>query len=183
MGNIFTKVFGKLFGKKEYRIVMLGLNNAGKTSILLKMNLGEFIQVAPTTAFNYETVEQNNIKFHIWDLAGQKGIRPYWRSYYPDTEAAIFVIDSTDKERMKVAKEEFLTLMEEEHLLMAPVLILANKQDLPDAATESDITDLLELSMLKTRPWAIYKTSAVTGEGISESMAWLADVLSQTQDK
>ena len=159
---------------------MLGLNNAGKTSILFKMNMGEFIQVAPTTAFNVETVEQNNVKFQIWDLAGQKGIRPYWKSYYPDTQAIIFVIDSTDTDRMKVAKEEFLMLMEEEELTGVPILVLANKQDLPNAAPESEISEILGLSTLKTRQWSIYKTSAVSGEGIKESMTWLADLLKTT---
>lgn len=177
MGNMFSNIFGNLFGKKEFRILMLGLNNAGKTSILFKMNLGEFIQVAPTTAFNVETVDYNNIKFQIWDLAGQKGIRPYWKSYYPDTQAIIFVIDSTDQARMKVAKEEFLMLLEQEELANVPVLILANKQDLPNASQEAEITQLLGLTTLKARAWALHKTSAVTGDGIKEGMDWLSTTL------
>eukprot|EP00997_Jenningsia_sp_PLL12_P008040 NODE_4757_length_629_cov_112.275862_g4093_i0.p1 GENE.NODE_4757_length_629_cov_112.275862_g4093_i0~~NODE_4757_length_629_cov_112.275862_g4093_i0.p1 ORF type:complete len:194 (+),score=6.55 NODE_4757_length_629_cov_112.275862_g4093_i0:22-582(+) len=181
MGNFFTGLFGKLFSKQEYRILMLGLNNAGKTSILFQLNLGEFLQVAPTTAFNVETVEHNNVKFQVWDLAGQKGIRPFWRSYYTDSQAVIFVIDSTDQDKMDTVKEEFLKLMEEDELSGIPVMVLANKQDLPDACNEAEISAKLGLDTIKTRQWAIFKTSAVTGKGLKESMTWLVDTMSQQQ--
>lgn len=90
---------------------MIGLNNAGKTTILYKMNIGEVIQTAPTTSFNTETVQHENVKFQVWDLAGQTSIRPYWKSYYPGTSGVIFVIDSSDRERLKIASDEFQTLL------------------------------------------------------------------------
>ena len=156
---------------------MLGLNNAGKTTILYQQNLNEFVQVAPTTAFNVEQVEIKNVKFQVWDLAGQSGIRPYWRSYYPDTQGFIFVIDSTDHERQEIAKQEFLLQLEEEEQKDVPVLVLANKQDMPKALNEGEISNTLGLNGIKDREWSIYKTSAVTGVGLKESQGWLVDVL------
>jgi ADP-ribosylation factor-like protein 1 len=133
--------------------------------------------VAPTTAFNVETVEHKNVKFQVWDLAGQKGIRPYWRSYYPDTKAVVFVIDATDREKLATAKEELLLILEEEELKGVPVLVFANKQDLPKPLTQAEIIEEMGLTNTKNRQWAVHPSSALTGEGIENGMSWLVDVI------
>ena len=83
-----------------------------------------------------ETVTFNNLKLQVWDLGGQTGLRPYWRCYYQDTNAVVYVIDSADKDRLEVARQELELMLQEEELRGAQVLILANKQDLPNAMNE-----------------------------------------------
>ena len=134
----------------------------------------------PATAFNVETVEHKNIKFQVWDLAGQKGIRPYWRSYYPDTKSIIFVIDSTDKEKLATAKEELLLILEEEELKGVPLLVFANKQDLPGALNQGEIIGEMGLANSKNRQWAVYACSAKSGAGLEEGMGWLVDIINNT---
>ena len=86
-----------------------------------------------------ETVTFQNTKLQVWDLGGQTGLRPYWRCYYQDTNAVVYVIDSADRERLEVARQELELMLQEEELKGAPVLILANKQDLPNAMNEQEV--------------------------------------------
>merc|ERR1712224_56010 len=99
-GVFFSSIFGSLFGNKEVRILILGLDNAGKTTILYRLQVDEVVQTIPTIGFNVETVQYKNIKFQVWDLGGQTSIRPYWRCYYPNTNAIIYVVDSADPDRI-----------------------------------------------------------------------------------
>lgn len=114
MGILFSRIFQSLFGSKEVRILILGLDNAGKTTILYRLqnDSEENIQTIPTIGFNVEVLQYKNIKFQVWDLGGQTSIRPYWRCYYPNTDAIIFVVDSCDSERLGVAKQELLAMLE-----------------------------------------------------------------------
>jgi hypothetical protein len=99
MGS-FQSVFKRLFSKKEMRILMVGLDAAGKTTILYKLKLGEIVTTIPTIGFNVETVEYKNINFTVWDVGGQDKIRPLWRHYYQNTQGIIFVVDSNDRDRI-----------------------------------------------------------------------------------
>ncbi|EPQ19123.1 ADP-ribosylation factor 1 [Myotis brandtii] len=93
MGNIFANLFKGLFGKKEMRILMVGLANAaGKTTILYKLKLGEIVTTIPTIGFNVETVEYKNLSFTVWDVGGQDKIQPLWRHYFQNTQGLIFVV-------------------------------------------------------------------------------------------
>ena len=112
MGLTFSKVFGRLFGKKDVRILMVGLDAAGKTTILYKLKLGEIVTTIPTIGFNVETVEYKNISFTVWDVGGQDKIRPLWRHYFQNTQGLIFVVDSNDRERIAEARDELLGLPE-----------------------------------------------------------------------
>ncbi|KAM0026140.1 putative small GTPase superfamily, ARF/SAR type, P-loop containing nucleoside triphosphate hydrolase [Helianthus debilis subsp. tardiflorus] len=104
--------------------------------------------------------------------SGQTSIRPYWRCYFPNTQAIIYVVDSSDTERLVIAKEEFHAILEEEELKGAVVLIFANKQDLPGALDDAAVTESLELHKIKNRQWSIFKTSAIKGEGLFEGLDW-----------
>ena len=86
MGGLFGKVWQRMIGKKEMRILMVGLDAAGKTTILYKLKLGEVVTTIPTIGFNVETVEYKNISFTVWDVGGQDKIRPLWRHYYHNTK-------------------------------------------------------------------------------------------------
>ncbi|XP_022750356.1 ADP-ribosylation factor 3-like [Durio zibethinus] len=177
MGILFTRMFSSLFGNTEARILVLGLDNAGKTTILYRLQMGEVVSTIPTIGFNVETVEYNNIKFQVWDLGGQTSIRPYWRCYFPNTQAIIYVVDSSDTDRIGIAKEEFHAILEEDELKGAIALIFANKQDLPGALDAAAVTEALELHKIKNRQWAIFKTCAIKGEGLFEGLDWLCNAL------
>ena len=111
MGFIFSKIFSILFSNKEVRLLILGLDNAGKTTLLYQMQCGEVKVTVPTLGFNVESVKYENLTFQMWDLGGQSEIRPYWKCYYPKTNAVVFVIDSSDKERIDIAKQELFLLL------------------------------------------------------------------------
>lgn len=179
MGVLLSKLFSSVVGNKEVRVLILGLDNAGKTTILYKLQMGEVVTTVPTIGFNVETVQYKNIRFQVWDLGGQTSIRPYWRCYYQNTNAIIYVVDSSDGERMGISKQELHTMLEEEELKDAVLMIFANKQDMPQALPEQDIAEKLGLSGIKNRQWAIFKTSAIKGEGLYQGLDWLVAQLRQ----
>merc|ERR1719473_1086342 len=134
MGNIFSSIWNKFIQtNKEMRILMVGLDAAGKTTILYKLKLGEVVNTIPTIGFNVETVEYKNISFNVWDVGGQDKIRLLWRHYYANTQGLIFVVDSNDRDRVDENKEELHKMLAEEELKDAVLLVFANKQDLPGA--------------------------------------------------
>ena len=149
MGFIFSKIFEKLFGKKEVRLLILGLDNAGKTTVLYQIQFRESKVTVPTLGFNVETVKYENLTFQMWDLGGQSELRPYWRCYFPKTNAIVFVIDSTDKDRLEIVKQELFLLIQEEDLRGVPIAILANKQDLEGALSDIEISEQIGLSDIK----------------------------------
>uniref|UniRef100_F6SY88 ADP-ribosylation factor n=1 Tax=Monodelphis domestica TaxID=13616 RepID=F6SY88_MONDO len=175
MGNIFANLFKGLFGKKEMRILMVGLDAAGKTTILYKLKLGEIVTTIPTIGFNVETVEYKNISFTVWDVGGQGQIR-LWRHYFR-IPGLIFVVDSNDRERVNEAREELMRMLAEDELRDAVLLVFANKQDLPNAMNAAEITDKLGLHSLRHRNWYIQATCATSGDGLYEGLDWLSNQL------
>lgn len=115
----------------------------------------------------------HKLKFQVWDLGGQTSIRPYWRCYYPNTDAIIFVVDSADSERMSVARGELAAMLEEEDLRDAILLVFANKQDQKGALNAQQISDALGLPEVRNRQWSIQETSALKGKGLFEGFDWL----------
>lgn len=105
MGMLFSKIWTRMIGSKEMRILMLGLDAAGKTTILYRLKLAEVVTTIPTVGFNVETVEYKNIKFNVWDVGGQDKIRRLWRYYFQGTDGLIYVVDSSDRDRIQDAKE------------------------------------------------------------------------------
>jgi len=156
---------------------MLGLDAAGKTTILYKLKLGEIVTTIPTIGFNVETVNYKSLSMTVWDVGGQTKIRALWRHYYQNSDALIFVVDSNDTERFAEARESLSDVLSDDLLRDIPLLIFANKSDLPNAAAPSVIADKLHLHSLSTHKWYIQSTSAPTGEGLYEGLNWLSDVL------
>jgi len=165
------------WGKQERRILMVGLDAAGKTTVLYKLKLGELVTTIPTIGFNVETVQYKNIHFTVWDVGGQDKIRPLWRHYYQNTHGVIFVVDSNDRERISEASEELQKMLREDELREAAVLVLANKQDLPNAMSVAEVTDKLGLHSMRNRKWYIQATCATSGDGLYEGLDWLAHTL------
>ncbi|XP_074658902.1 ADP-ribosylation factor 1-like 2 [Tubulanus polymorphus] len=173
----FQSLMKSLFGKKEIRIVMVGLNGAGKITILHKLKLGEIVTTIPTSGFNVKTVEYKNISFTAWDVGGQDEVRPLWRQYFQNTQGLIFVVDSNDRERVGEAKEELNRLLNEDELRDAVLLVFANKQDLPNAMNAAEVTDKLGLHDIRSRSWYIQATCATSGDGLYEGLDWLSNEL------
>ncbi len=157
--------------------MQVGLDAAGKTTILYKLKLGEIVTTIPTIGFNVETVEYKNISFTVWDVGGQDKIRPLWRHYFQNTQGLIFVVDSNDRERIGEAREELNRMLAEDELRDAVLLILANKQDLPNAMSAAEINEKLGLHQLRNREWYIQATCATNGEGLYEGLDWLSSKL------
>jgi len=183
MGLTIAKLLTQLFSKQEMKIIMIGLDGAGKTTILYKLKLGEVVTTIPTIGFNVETVEYNNITFTVWDAGGQEKIRAMWAPYFQNMNGIIFVIDSNDQERLGEAIDELgriLKQVSQNAMLQAgAVLVFANKQDLPNALSPSNIQDeiakKIPTSNIKVR---VQKTVALSGEGLEDGLRWLSSVLS-----
>ncbi|CAM9379726.1 unnamed protein product [Lampetra fluviatilis] len=123
--------------------------------------------------FNIKSVQSQGFKLNVWDIGGQRKIRPYWRNYFENTDVLIYVIDSADRKRFEETGQELAELLEEEKLSGVPVLVFANKQDLLTAAPASEIAEGLNLHTIRDRVWQIQACSALTGEGVQDGMNWV----------
>uniref|UniRef100_K3WH20 ADP-ribosylation factor n=1 Tax=Globisporangium ultimum (strain ATCC 200006 / CBS 805.95 / DAOM BR144) TaxID=431595 RepID=K3WH20_GLOUD len=162
---------------KPCRIVILGLDAAGKTTLLYKLKLGEVVMTIPTIGFNVEKFTYKNIEFTAWDIGGQSGLRPLWKHYFQNTDAMIFVVDSTDEDRIPEAAELLVELFKREELQNAKLLVLANKQDHPGCMPLHDVREELRLDTVTKNPYHIQATVAVSGEGVYEGLDWLSKAM------
>uniref|UniRef100_A0A183TFS8 ADP-ribosylation factor-like protein 3 n=1 Tax=Schistocephalus solidus TaxID=70667 RepID=A0A183TFS8_SCHSO len=151
---------------REIRILSLGLDNAGKTTILKQLASEDIAHVSPTQGFNVKSVVTQGFKLNVWDIGGQRKIRPYWRNYYDNTDVLIYVIDSSDDARFEETGEELFELLKDEKLKGVPLLVLANKQDLVNAASADGLSEGLGLTSIRDRKWQIQPCSALSGEGL-----------------
>ncbi|WAR63660.1 hypothetical protein PtB15_17B261 [Puccinia triticina] len=173
-------LWSRLFGKEEMKLVILGLDNAGKSTILYKITMGEVVSTAPTVGANQELFEYKNLKIRMWDLGGQTSLRTSWSSYYGQAKALIMVVDSTDRARLNLAKEELHRVATDPELSAqsgadgACLLIFANKQDVKGCMTPAQVSEGLALTELRDRQWQIVACSALTGKGLMDGMDWIA---------
>merc|ERR1712083_1195017 len=119
--------------EKEARILMLGLDNAGKTTVLKKLSDEDISTIMPTQGFNIKSLVHEGFKLNVWDIGGQKTIRAYWSNYFEASDALVYVIDSSDSRRLEESGAELKELLAEDKLANVPILIYANKQDLGQA--------------------------------------------------
>ena len=158
--------------EREARILVLGLDNAGKTTILKALSEEDITHIMPTQGFNIKSLVQEGFKLNVWDIGGQSTIRPYWRNYFDHTDALVYVVDSADKKRFEEARNELTSLINEEKLANVPCLVFANKVDLLQAAPIETIVEEMLLADITNRNWTIQACSAKTGDGLQEGMEW-----------
>ncbi|KIR50773.1 ADP-ribosylation factor-like 2 [Cryptococcus gattii Ru294] len=158
---------------KEMRVLFLGLDNAGKTTILKKLNNESISDISPTLGFNIKSLIRDGYTLNIWDVGGQRTLRPYWRNYFESTDAVVWVVDSSDRMRMNDCRNELKELLHEERLAGATLLVFANKQDLAGSMLLGEIRDALELQSIISHRWVVYPCSAFTGENLNDGMNWL----------
>ncbi|CAL1582820.1 unnamed protein product [Knipowitschia caucasica] len=190
--------------KKEVNVLCLGLDNSGKTTIINQLkppnnsnHLGPLSSewkhvsqtqaqdIVPTIGFNIEKFKTSSLSFTVFDMSGQGKYRNLWEHYYKDSHAIIFVVDSVDKLRMVVVKEELDTLLQHEDIRdkKIPVLFFANKMDLQDAMSSNKVTQMLCLDSIQDKPWHICASNAIKGDGLQEGLDWLQGQISQSYQK
>lgn len=187
--GLFTKVMGQAWNKiskyrsKEIRILLLGLESVGKTTLLYRLKLGEPIKATPTIGFNVESFQYKDLSLNAWDLGFGGKMRPLCQHYYKGSNAVVIMIDRGDRERLEeVTYDVIKPALKSEELKDAVFLFLANKSDIKDGMSLQEISDSLTLNNLK-RKWNIFTISALTGDGITEAFDWLALQLGSSQVK
>merc|ERR1712038_1574961 len=141
--------------EREARILVLGLDNAGKTTILKKLSEEDITHIMPTQGFNIKSLVHEGFKLNVWDIGGQKTIRPYWSNYFESSDALVYVIDSSDSRRLEESGQELKELLAEDKLGGVPLLVFANKQDLLQAVPADEIAANLNLAGIADRTWTI----------------------------
>ncbi|XP_022235585.1 ADP-ribosylation factor-like protein 4C [Limulus polyphemus] len=168
---------------QSLHIVMLGLDSAGKTTVLYRLKFDQYLSTVPTIGFNCEKIKgttgrAKGTSFLIWDVGGQDKLRPLWRSYTRCTDGIVFVLDSVDVERLEEARMELFRTARSPENSGVPILVLANKQDLPGAKDPSDIERLLGLNDLgPNHLWHVQPACAIIGEGLAEGLDALYEMI------
>jgi len=171
-----------VFTKDEFRVLILGVDKAGKTTLLEKLKSiylkGEGLppdRVVPTVGLNIGRMEDANAKLVFWDLGGQVGLRAIWEKYYEEAHAIMYVIDAATASSFEDAKSALDKVIRHEHLRGAPLLIVANKQDLPGVVNDEELAKFLNLKELDERPYMFQAVSAYDGRGIKSGIDWLVE--------
>jgi len=182
MGSSISSFWGYFTSFQIGRVLILGLDGVGKTTILYKIKQGETVYTIPTIGFNVEEVEYKGVKITMWDIGGQDKIRALWRHYYENVQCIIYVVDSTDDnpDRINQNIHEIQLLCQEPELKDAKLLVLANKQDLKGAATPFEVSKRLNLYDIDKK-WHILPCCACSAAGLRDSMNWVVSVLTAAQ--
>ncbi len=186
MGNQLTEIAPNtpfLPNFQSLHVVVIGLDSAGKTSLLYRLKLKEFVETIPTKGFNTEKIKVpvgngRAITLQVWDVGGQEKLRPLWKSYTRRTDGMVFVVDSTEVERMEEAKVELHKITRTSENQGVPVLVLANKQDLPVALPVSDVEKVLAVHELSASTLHhVQGCSAVDGQGLQPGLEKLYEMI------
>ena len=145
--------------------------------MLYRLKSGETVRTNPTIGYNVESLDFKKANLTIWDVGGSDKLRILWKHYFQNTDGLIYVIDSTDIDRIDESSEELIKLLKEEELKDCPILIFANKQDLNGALSPKEISDKFEMGNYFGRKWLLQGASSTTGQGLKEGLDWLIENL------
>ncbi|KAF8286160.1 ADP-ribosylation factor-like protein [Trypanosoma cruzi] len=171
--------------ENEPRVLIVGLDNAGKTTLLNTLGESDVnddentrktpaAPEGPTHGFNIKTLTRGDRRAKLCDLGGQRALREYWQDYYNNTDCIMYVVDSSDHRRLEEAHTSFVDVLN--GIPGVPVLVLANKQDLATAKTPQVVAESLHLQESRDRKWHIQGCSAKSGVGLEEGVAWILSV-------
>lgn len=173
MGAIKSKQF-----KKTPQVLLMGLDSAGKSTLLYRQQRGVLMETSPTVGFNVATVElDKKTSLSVWDVGGQGTMRPNWKFYLEGCKVLVFVVDSSDRARMGEAQKALKKILSHEHLKGVPLMVLANKKDLPNSLTIREVSTLLELDNYTDRVWEIQACSALKGLGLQQAFLSIAKLM------
>ncbi|KAF1963479.1 ADP-ribosylation factor family protein [Byssothecium circinans] len=177
MASIFRRIYDwllRLFWATEMDITMIGLQNAGKTSLLRVLAGGEFtVDSIPTVGFNMKRVQKGHVTLKCWDLGGQPRFRSMWERYCRGVNAMVFIVDSADRDALPVAREELKLLLEKPALDGIPLLVLGNKSDLPNKMSVDELIEALNLKAVSHREVSCYGISAKEETNLDAVLQWL----------
>ena len=172
--------------KQRVNILIVGLDNSGKTSIVERMKLRSGArraagpaEVAPTVGFNVDEFSSGPLAFTVFDMSGAGRYRSLWEQHYREARAVIFVVDSADTLRLCVAKDELDAMLASDDVAEKPILVFANKADLPSSLSPLDVATGLGLEDIETNPWQIVPSNAMDGTGLQEGVDWLTGFLAK----
>ena len=167
--------------EREMRILVLGLDNAGKTTCIKRFNNQDITTISPTLGFQICPLQFRGYTLNLWDIGGQQSLRSYWRNYFESTDGIVRVVDSNDAQRLGDCRRELHALLQEERLAGATLLLLMNKSGIPTALPVAEIAEIIGVDELRKgkRHAHLVKCSAVTGDGLLEGVEWIAGGISQ----
>ncbi|NWI53307.1 ARL11 protein, partial [Calyptomena viridis] len=175
---LMGKLISKGWRKRDARVVMLGLDFAGKSTLLYQLKSGQAVETCPTVGFNVESLQTPcGVSFTLWDVGGQDSLRASWPDYLEDVNTLIFVLDSTDVARLSEAVAALEEALSHPSMAGIPVLFLANKQEVPGALTPTELGEMLQQGRLAGHHWVIWGCSAHTGQGVQEVLTILGELL------
>nr|XP_053636416.1 ADP-ribosylation factor-related protein 1-like [Cherax quadricarinatus] len=192
MFSLFYGLYKYLFKKDEFFVLILGLDNAGKTTYLeaakTKFTTGykglNPSKITTTVGQNVGGITYAGIKLSFWDLGGQEELQPLWEKYFAECHAIIYMVDSADRERMDESKEAFDRMISSETLTGVPLLVLANKQDIPECMGVREVKPIFNQSadLIGRRDCMVMPVSALTGAGVDEGIDWLVECIKRNSD-
>ncbi|KFO27837.1 ADP-ribosylation factor-like protein 11 [Fukomys damarensis] len=157
--------------KTEAQVVMMGLDSAGKTTLLYRLKGYQLVETVPTVGFNVEPLEAlGHVPLVLWDIGGQTQLRASWKDYLEGTDVLMYVLDSTDEARLPEALAELMKVLNNPNMVGVPFLLLANKQEAPDALPLLEIRNRLGLERFQGHCWELRACSAFTGQGLPEAL-------------
>jgi len=166
--------FQSLFWKQEMELTLVGLQNSGKTTLVNILASGGFNEdMIPTVGFNMKKITKGNVTIKLWDIGGQPRFRSMWERYCRGVNAILFVVDSADKEKFEPSKKELHELLSKPSLGGIPLLVLGNKNDIPEAIGVDEIIDKLALKSITGREVCCYSISAKNSVNIDITLEWL----------
>ncbi|OAF67561.1 ADP-ribosylation factor L [Intoshia linei] len=168
MGNILNYL-----SQRDIRLVMVGLDNSGKTTVLHKLKHNTNVSTIPTIAFNVDNFKFKNLNLNVWDIGGQDKFVSKWNHHFQNTDVLIFVIDSSDISRVRQASKRLHECLQHQLLENVLLMVLANKQDMPNSLKIDEMITRLELEKV-VQWWICHPTCALTGEGLIEAFTILS---------
>lgn len=166
MGALFSKKF-----LKTRQVALLGLDSAGKSTLLYRLYRGVVMETSPTIGFNVVTLDlDKKTSLIVWDVGGQGAMQANWRYHLEGCKALVFVVDASDHSRMEEAKKALKKVLSDQNMKGVPLMVLANKSDLPNVLTVSEVSKQLDMESYKDRIWEIQACSALKGLGLQQAL-------------
>ncbi|XP_073296326.1 ADP-ribosylation factor-like protein 8a [Primulina huaijiensis] len=170
----FLNWLRSLFFKQEMELSLIGLQNAGKTSLVNVVATGGYSEdMIPTVGFNMRKVVKGNVTMKLWDLGGQPRFRSMWERYCRAVSAIVYVVDAADQDNINISKRELHDLLSKQSLSGIPLLVVGNKIDKPQVLSKQELTDQMDLKSLTGREVCCYMISCKNSTNIDQVLDWL----------